>query len=74
MGGLDFQIEHHLAPRLPHTVYPLIAPQLQAACAERGIEYRTHSSIAEAVRSHARWLRQMGRPPAGTDHARDDEP
>ncbi|HEY0518086.1 MAG TPA: acyl-CoA desaturase, partial [Ilumatobacteraceae bacterium] len=25
MGGLDFQVEHHLAPRLPHTVYPLVA-------------------------------------------------
>jgi linoleoyl-CoA desaturase len=72
MGGLDYQIEHHLAPRLPHTVYPLIAPRLQAACAERGIEYRTHHSITEAVRSHARWLRQMGRPPADTDHPRDD--
>jgi linoleoyl-CoA desaturase len=25
MGGLDHQIEHHLAPGLPHTVYPVIA-------------------------------------------------
>jgi linoleoyl-CoA desaturase len=63
MGGLDYQIEHHLAPKLPHTVYPLIAPQLEAACAARGIEYRTHASVSDAIRSHARWLRQMGRPP-----------
>jgi linoleoyl-CoA desaturase len=63
MGGLDCQIEHHLAPKLPHTTYYLIAPRLEAACLERGLEYRVHTSLAEAVRSHARWLRQMGRQP-----------
>ena len=63
MGGLDHQIEHHLAPKLPHTTYPLAAGRLQVACAERGIEYRVHPSITSAVRSHARWLRAMGRPP-----------
>lgn len=66
MGGLDFQIEHHLAPKLPHTMYPQIAKKLQQVCAERGIEYRTHPSITSAVRSHARWLREMGRRPAVT--------
>jgi linoleoyl-CoA desaturase len=70
MGGLDFQIEHHLAPRLPHTTYALIAPRLEAACAERGIDYRVHASLTEAIRSHARWLREMGRPPA----IEDEEP
>jgi linoleoyl-CoA desaturase len=62
-GGLDHQIEHHLAPKLPHTVYPVIAPQLEAACNERGVRYRTHDGVIAAVRSHARWLRTMGRPP-----------
>ena len=63
MGGLDYQVEHHLAPKLPHTIYPLVAPRLEAACAERGVTYRTHPSVIEAVRSHARWLRTMGRDP-----------
>ena len=66
MGGLDYQIEHHLAPKLSHATYPIIAPELEAACAERGITYRTHPSITEAIRSHARWLRQMGQPPRST--------
>ena len=64
MGGLDHQIEHHLAPKLPHTTYPLVAQRLQAACDRRGIEYRVHPSITSAVRSHARWLKTMGSPPA----------
>ncbi len=63
MGGLDHQIEHHLAPRLPHTLYPLLARRLRAACAERGLTYRVHPTFTAAVRSHVRWLRQMGRRP-----------
>lgn len=67
MGGLDYQIEHHLAPRLPHTVYPLVSVKLEAACAERGIAYKVNPTITAAVRSHARWLRRMGEPPATAD-------
>lgn len=63
MGGLDCQIEHHLAPRLPHTTYPLIAPRLEEACTERGVTYRVHPSLTAALRSHARWLRHMGEQP-----------
>jgi linoleoyl-CoA desaturase len=69
MGGLDYQIEHHLNPRLPHTTYPLAGPKLEAACAERGIAYKVHPSITTAVRSHARWLRQMGQDPSSSSSA-----
>lgn len=64
MGGLDFQIEHHLAPKLPHNVLHLAAPKLAAACAEHGVAYKVHPSVTAAVRSHYRWLRAMGRDPA----------
>jgi linoleoyl-CoA desaturase len=63
MGGLHHQVEHHLAPRLPHTLYPLMARRLRAVCAERGLTYHLHPSFVAAVRSHARWLRAMGRRP-----------
>jgi len=65
MGGLDHQIEHHLAPRLPHTVYPTMATELRRICAERHLPYHVHPSLSAAVRSHGRWLRQLGRDPAG---------
>jgi fatty acid desaturase len=45
MGGLDLQIEHHLAPRLPHTIYPLVVSRLQALCTERGISHRLHPNL-----------------------------
>lgn len=64
LGGLEYQVEHHLAPRLPHTLYPALAPRLEALCAERGVQYRTHPSVRGALSSHARWLRRMGARPA----------
>jgi linoleoyl-CoA desaturase len=76
MGGLDHQIEHHLAPKLPHNTLRIAAPKLEAACAERGVAYRVHPSLVAAVRSHARWLRTMGRRPVSvTDgaHSGGDE-
>ena len=42
MGGLDRQIEHHLAPTLPHTIYPLMGRRLEAECAARALPYRYH--------------------------------
>jgi linoleoyl-CoA desaturase len=63
MGGLDFQIEHHLAPRLPHTVYPLVADRLSLACAEQHLTIRSHATPWQAVKAHGRWLKKMGTRP-----------
>ncbi|MEY2552153.1 MAG: linoleoyl-CoA desaturase, partial [Ilumatobacteraceae bacterium] len=63
MGGLDFQVEHHLAPRLPHTVYPLVARRLHRACTEQHLSVLSHRSPWQAVRSHGRWLKMMGTRP-----------
>lgn len=37
LGGLNFQIEHHLFPKLPHVLYPRIAEIVIATCCEYGI-------------------------------------
>lgn len=68
MGGLDYQIEHHLAPKLPSTTLHLAAPRLEAACREHGVEYHVHRSLSAAIRSHGRWLREMGRRPSVEVH------
>ena len=62
VGGLDHQIEHHLAPRLPHTIYPLLAARFRQACHDNSITYRLHPGIWAALRSHTRWLRAMSVP------------
>jgi linoleoyl-CoA desaturase len=63
MGGLDFQVEHHLAPRLPHTVYPLVAKRLSRACNACELTVKSHATPWRAIRSHARWLKAMGTRP-----------
>ena len=63
MGGLDYQVEHHLAPRLPHTVYPLVARRLNVACNACDLTIHSHATPWQAVRSHARWLKAMGTHP-----------
>jgi linoleoyl-CoA desaturase len=64
VGGLDHQIEHHLAPRLPHTIYPALGARFRRACDGIGTSYRIHSGVWAALCSHARWLKQMSRPTA----------
>jgi linoleoyl-CoA desaturase len=63
IGGLDHQIEHHLAPRLPHTIHPLLRRRLEGICAQHRIRYRIHTSAWQALVSHGRWLKEMGQAP-----------
>jgi linoleoyl-CoA desaturase len=66
VGGLNFQIEHHLFPRMCHIHYPSIAGIVQAACVEFGVRYASHATFRGALGSHWRWLRRMGRGPMVT--------
>jgi linoleoyl-CoA desaturase len=61
LGGLNYQIEHHLFPRLPHTLYPAIAPIVERNCLRYGVRYTVQPSLRLALRSHFRHLRELGR-------------
>ncbi len=61
VGGLNYQIEHHLFPRICHLHYPALAPLVESICLKYGIRHFTHPTMRSAVRSHARWLRTMGK-------------
>lgn len=60
MGGLNFQIEHHLFSRVCHTHYPSLAPIVQEVCARHDIRYQVHHTLVGAIGAHVRWLRRMG--------------
>jgi linoleoyl-CoA desaturase len=60
LGGLNYQIEHHLFPALPHTHYPQLAPIVRRNCERHGIRYATQPTLRRALRSHSRHLRSMG--------------
>jgi linoleoyl-CoA desaturase len=61
LGGLNYQIEHHLFPRLPHTHYPKIARIVRRNCELHGVRYTAQPSLRAALRSHVAHLRTMGR-------------
>ncbi len=62
LGGLNFQVEHHLFPRICHIHYPKISQIVEDVCKEFGIQYNAHKSFFAGVVSHFRWLRSMGQP------------
>lgn len=62
LGGLNFQIEHHLFSRVCHVHYPTLAPRVREVCERHGVEYQVHASVWSALASHTRWLRRMGQP------------
>lgn len=66
-GGLNFQVEHHLFPQICHIHYPAIAELVSATCRDYGLQYRCNETIADAVRSHYRWLRRLGRAHNGAE-------
>lgn len=59
LGGLNFQIEHHLFPRICHIHYPAISGIVEGTCRDFGIRYAEHRSVWAGVASHFRWLRRM---------------
>ena len=61
LGGLNFQIEHHLFPGVRHTHYPEIARIVRRNCDRYGVRYTAQPSLRAALRSHFLHLRAMGR-------------
>ena len=62
LGGLNFQIEHHLLTRICHVNYPAISRIVEQTCRDFGVPYHEHPTLWSGLVSHYRWLRRMGRP------------
>jgi linoleoyl-CoA desaturase len=60
LGGLNFQIEHHLFPRISHIHYPVISNYVKQACSKAGVNYHEYESMAAAIISHLTHLRKLG--------------
>jgi linoleoyl-CoA desaturase len=63
IGGLNYQIEHHLLPHICHLNYLRLAPIVRATCEKFGLRYNCHAMWRAAFASHWRQLRLLGRPP-----------
>ena len=60
VGGLNFQIEHHLFPKISHVHYPAISQIVRNVCQEYNIPYLEYPTMAKAIGAHYRYLRQLG--------------
>jgi linoleoyl-CoA desaturase len=62
VGGLNFQIEHHLFPRICHVHYRNLSPIVQELAIKYGIPYNICPTLRDVIRSHYRMLKEFGRP------------
>ena len=63
VGGLNFQIEHHLFPKVSHVHYPALSKIVKRVCELHGMPYHQYPTMSSAVASHFRFMRQLGRKP-----------
>lgn len=61
IGGLNFQVEHHLFPNICHVHYRDLAPIVQSTADEFGIPYNQHDTFWSAMKSHFSLLHQLGK-------------
>jgi len=61
IGGLNFQIEHHLFTRICHVHYPQLAPIVKKTAADFGVVYHTEPTFWDALRGHVKMLKKLGR-------------
>ena len=61
VGGLNFQVEHHLFPRVSHVHYPALSKIVQRECAQFNLPYHYYTTMTEAVFSHIRVMKQLGK-------------
>lgn len=61
VGGLNYQIEHHLFTRVCHVHYPQIAPIVRQTAKEFGIPYLSYDTLTEAFASHVSLMSKLGR-------------
>jgi linoleoyl-CoA desaturase len=63
-GGLNYQVEHHLFPRISHIHYPAISHIVKEQCEKFNVPYNCIPSFNLAVRSHFRFIKLLGKKPA----------
>ncbi|HMW75970.1 MAG TPA: fatty acid desaturase, partial [Saprospiraceae bacterium] len=61
VGGLNFQVEHHLFPKISHIHYPGISKIVRKVCDEYQIKYIEYRTMWSAIMAHIRFLKAMGR-------------
>ena len=61
-GGLNFQVEHHLYPKICHVHYRQISAIVKETAESFNLRYNENNSFFSAIGSHIRVLKLLGRP------------
>lgn len=59
-GGLNFQVEHHLFPRMSSGWYPYIAPTVRKICKKHGVRYAYYPWVWQNLISTVSYIHQAG--------------
>ena len=62
LGGLNFQVEHHLFARVCHVHYPALRRIVAETCRAHQVKYRCQPTFWSALEANWRWLRKLGEP------------
>jgi len=60
VGGLNYQVEHHLFPTVCHVHYRKIAVIVEQTAKEFGVPYKSKDTFMGAIVAHARLLKSLG--------------
>jgi len=63
VGGLNYQVEHHLFPNICHVHYRKLAPIVKKTAEEFGVPYKSKDTFMQALSAHARLLKELGKRP-----------
>ncbi len=65
IGGLNFQVEHHLFTKICHIHYPEISKIVQQTAAEFDIPYLVNEKLSDALMAHVNALKRFGTEESG---------
>lgn len=60
VGGLNYQVEHHLFPRICHVHYPALSLIVDSVTKEFNMPYYVYDRFIDAFRAHIKTLKRLG--------------
>lgn len=62
LGGLNFQVEHHLFPNVCHVHYNEISEVVKDVVEKHNFEYKEYITLRDAIKSHYKTLKHFSKP------------
>lgn len=60
VGGLNYQVEHHLFPNICHVHYKKLSEIVKQTAQEFKVPYHSHETFLTAVMSHTKMIKSLG--------------